>query len=272
VVSSCSKSGAKSTPLESSPTNHQKEEENEEGEQIKGPRNLSPTAEHSQSPLQRSPEVLLVCIHQGRDTTKVVSIDISSDFTDKDVYTKLRQEYTSRKHLSWLRLKGVSHIEWRQFHIYHTDRAAISTHNGEDWPQCHRDFCRTGCASANGYKYSPHPSQLDPPIPREAMMHFFKNPSHAGTKTFQRATMPKHHGSLKLRADENLCTGWGFVFIERISWMKVAVIEAAIGIISLIFVVSYGSSHNGSLLEAFGPSAWMMSIGAVILTLLSNIE
>jgi hypothetical protein len=103
-------------------------------------------------------------------------------------------------------------------------------------------------------------------------MHFYYHPTHAGTKTFHRAAMPKRRNRLSIRPDENLCTGWGLVFVERISWLKVAVVEGVIGIVSLIFAACWSRSHGRNISDAFAPSSWMVGLGAIILTLIYHVE
>ncbi|KAJ9633970.1 hypothetical protein H2199_009169 [Coniosporium tulheliwenetii] len=218
------------------------------------------------------PEFLMLCIPESRGTTRLVCNDLSERRTDEEVFTGLKEQYNSRRWWSWARISAISHIEWKQFHIYHSDRVAISAHQGEDWPTCERPHCTTGCSHAVEYSYAPAPAPLDPPIPRAAMMHFFHNPSHAGTKTFHRASMPKRKDRLKLRPNDNIREGWGLVFKERVCWTKVAVTEGLIGMVSLIFAVTWSKTHGGNVQDAFAPSSWLLALGAVVLTLIYQYE
>jgi hypothetical protein len=147
----------------------------------------------------------------------------------------------------------------------------VDTRPGEDWPRCGRSACDTGCKDAIDYDYSPNPANLDPPIPRQAMMHFFHNPSHAGSKTFHYNTVPKRRSELIL-GDVSLKPGWALVFQEKISWEKIAVVEAVIGLSSLAFAIGWSKTHNGNVQDAFAPSAWMLAAGAIIMTLVYRYE
>ncbi|KAJ9642803.1 hypothetical protein H2199_004324, partial [Coniosporium tulheliwenetii] len=95
------------------------------------------------------------------------------------------------------------------------------------------------------------------------MMHFFHKPSHAGTKTFHRAVMPKLNYRLQLGPDDYLREGWGLVFREGVSWTRVAVIEGLIGVLSLSFAVAWSRTHGGNVQDAFAPSLWLLALGAV---------
>lgn len=157
-----------------------------------------------------------------------------------------------------------------QVHLYHSDRIAIDSKAAEDWPRCGRRSCATGCQHATEYVYSPYPARMDPPIPRQALKHFFEYPSHAGTKTFHYQIVPKREETLTLGPEDSYKAGWGFVFQETVSWEKIAWVEGVIGLGSLAFAVGWSEKH--SIQDAFAPSAWMLAAGAIIMTLMYQYE
>lgn len=156
-----------------------------------------------------------------------------------------------------------------QFHIYHSDRIALSTKTEEDWPQCGRSACKTGCSRADGYEYFPCPATTDPPIPQNALNHFLQYPAHAGSKAFQRNIIPKRENHLILGPDEFLREGWCLVFKETLSWRKVVAIQGANAAGSLAFALVWAKRHgDGSISDAFAPASWMLALGTIILTLI----
>ncbi|KAL3472459.1 hypothetical protein BJX99DRAFT_235396 [Aspergillus californicus] len=160
-----------------------------------------------------------------------------------------------------------------KFYIYHSDKIALSRKAEEDWPQCGRPTCGTGCKAAVDYEYSPRPARVDPPIPRGAFIHFLNNPGHAGSKVFHRDALPKRDNQLALGPDEHLREGWCLAFIERLSWTKIAAVEGIIAVGSLVFAVAWIESHgSGSISDAFAPSCWMLALGAIVLTLMYHHE
>jgi hypothetical protein len=103
------------------------------------------------------------------------------------------------------------------------------------------------------------------------MMHFFRNPSHAGSKKFHYNTVPKRKDALVL-GDAGLRPGWALVFQEKISWEKIAVVEGMIGVSSLVFAIVWSKTHDGNVQDAFAPSAWMLAAGAIVMTLMYRYE
>ncbi|KAL2839298.1 hypothetical protein BJX68DRAFT_272173 [Aspergillus pseudodeflectus] len=217
---------------------------------------------------------LLLAIPSYRRKDRLVHLDIQNTTTDEQLYRSMGHVYNAaRKHWKWIRLRSLSHIEWKQFYIYHSDKIALNCKAEEDWPQCGRASCETGCKLAVDYEYSPRPAHVDPPIPRQALMHFLENPDHAGSKLFHRDTVPKRDNFLSLGPNDHLREGWCLAFIETLSWARIAAIEGIIGVGSLIFAIGWTETHgSGSISDAFAPSCWMLALGAIILTLMYHHE
>ncbi|KAL2869718.1 uncharacterized protein BJX67DRAFT_320342 [Aspergillus lucknowensis] len=229
-----------------------------------------PQSGNTSQPRSVDPKYLLLGIPSYRRKDRLIHLDIQNVTTDEQLYRSMYQAYnTARRRWKWIRLRSLSHIEWKQFYIYHSDKIALNRKAEEDWPQCGRASCETGCKLAVDYEYSPRPAHVDPPIPREALIHFLENPDHAGSKMFHHDIVPKRGSFLSLGPNEHLREGWCLAFIETLSWAKIAAIEGVIGLGSLIFAVAWTETHgSGSISDAFAPSCWILALGAIVLTLI----
>jgi hypothetical protein len=216
-------------------------------------------------------QYMLLNIRESRFTTRLVHNDISTCHTDEDLFRSLQKTYKKKKRWNWARIKILSHIEWKRFHLYHSDCVAINPNELEDWPRCARPGCASDCNEAIEYDYSPSPATLDPPIPRQAFMHFIHNPSHAGTKKFHYNIIPKRKHPLNLGSGECYKPGWGLEFKETVNWWLVAVVEGVIALALLGFAVVW-RKNGGNVPDAFAPSCWMLAVGGIILTVLYHWE
>jgi hypothetical protein len=102
------------------------------------------------------------------------------------------------------------------------------------------------------------------------MMHFYHNPTHAGSKDFLRRTIPKRSTKLDLGPDDHDLNGWGLLYKETLSWSKVAVMQGVIGLCSLAFAATWSVLHGGDIQDAFAPSAWMLALGSGLLMLIQQ--
>lgn len=103
-------------------------------------------------------------------------------------------------------------------------------------------------------------------------MHFFSRPTAAGTKTFCYNTIPKRKESLVLGPDDSLRAGWALVFVDRISWFKIAIIESVFLFTSFIFAGVWSETHERNISDAFAPSACILAAGNIVMTLLYHYE
>jgi hypothetical protein len=103
-------------------------------------------------------------------------------------------------------------------------------------------------------------------------MHFYHNPTHAGSKKFHIEAMPKRTKQLLLHPEERSCDGWGLVFRETISWGTIAAVEGIIAMASLVFAVCWSTTHGGNIQDAFTPSSWMLAMGAIVMTVIYHAE
>ncbi|KAL5336925.1 hypothetical protein BJX70DRAFT_400104 [Aspergillus crustosus] len=178
---------------------------------------------------------VLLAVTKRKLKRRLIHLALENTATDKYLYENLRTAYEkARRPWKWIRLRSLSHIEWKQLYIFHSNKIALSPQPDEDWPQCGRPTCATTCSRALDYEYVLCPARIDPPIPCEALMHFLENPDHAGSKLLHRDAMPKRAGYLALGPDQHL-QGWGLLFAETVAWGKVAVIEGVIAVASLGF-------------------------------------
>ncbi|KAL2835563.1 hypothetical protein BJY01DRAFT_252526 [Aspergillus pseudoustus] len=218
-----------------------------------------------------SAKYLLLSVPSRRVGDRLIHLDLQDGTTDEQLYHSLRKVYTtSRMKWNWVHNGSFNTLS-------STFTTATKSHSSrkaeEDWPQCGCPTCEKACKQAIDYEYSPRPAHVDPPIPRQALMHFLEYPDHAGSKTFYREALPKREHFLSLGPNEHLREGWYLAFIEAASWPKIAAIEGLIAIGSLVFSMAWIEIHGtGSISDAFAPSCWMRALGAIILTLIYHHE
>lgn len=63
---------------------------------------------------------LLLGIHKNRNTTRLIHTNLTDKSTDEELFRSLKKEYNVMKRWGWLRLRKLSHIEWKQVRITFT--------------------------------------------------------------------------------------------------------------------------------------------------------
>jgi hypothetical protein len=142
----------------------------------------------------------------------------------------------------------------------------------EEIPSCGQPKgCHENCPPefhGNGeYWYEPSPAKLDPPIPRNAMMHFYHSPQEAGTTRLFLDSLPKRNECLQLGTGNAYKIGWGLSYKEEISWPMIITVEGVIGAFSLAWFMA----HTKDLTVASPPTVLVMAFGTIILTLMKEI-
>lgn len=135
---------------------------------------------------------------------------------------------------------------------------------------CHNRCPRKphGCGE---YWYDPSPPAMEPPIPRNAMMHFFEHPEEAGTRSVFIKLLPRRFEELTLGANQDeteLKLGYGLYYKEEISWFIVAGIPGLLGLIALCWFMFH---HGNDYKEASPPALLTMAFAGIILTVMKEI-
>ena len=108
---------------------------------------------------------------------------------------------------------------------------------------------------------------MEPPIPRKAMMHFFKTPAKAGTTAKHLSILPKRHEYLEF-GTERLKIGCGLNYKEEVSWSMIAVILGLIGLFALCwFIFNRGNDFK----DAAPPAALAMAYAVIALIVIKEI-
>ncbi|KAH0536268.1 hypothetical protein FGG08_006847 [Glutinoglossum americanum] len=112
----------------------------------------------------------------------------------------------------------------------------------------------------------PSASDIEPPIPRCAMMHFFNRPVDAGNLRTYLKVLPKRKEFLKHKGNDTV--GWGLFYKEEASWFMVAAIPGLLGLFALCwFALKSGEDFK----DASPPAIIAMAFAGVALTVIKEI-
>ncbi|KAI9795221.1 MAG: hypothetical protein M1833_007303 [Piccolia ochrophora] len=213
-------------------------------------------------------EYLLLCVQQGRHVTKLFHNELSDKRSDQDTFESIGEVYKTNR-ASWLRLTALSHIEFKRFEMYHSDRVAVGVDDGEAMPSCNKGTCESRCGTGCiGYWFSKY--KMIPPIPRQASRHFFEHPEHAGSKKGNRASMPKRKSPLELGPVDHSREGWALYFREEVWWAPIALLQFSSAFGSLLCAISWTEIGKGKVDLNFERSAWMVAMGLLLSTALQQ--
>jgi hypothetical protein len=167
--------------------------------------------------------------------------------SDKDFALALREHYSqvNRRWFRWLRLRGLTTIDFVQFEI-HRNRFA-------DIRKC-PDMPPSGLKS--GYDFEP--VDLVPPVGSKYLLHLFKHPEDYDGELITYLRSPKRRERLEVGV------GWGINLVEGFLADRVwTLVIGFFALGSLIFAIVWVSVRKDDVQGAFGVAAWMTTLAGL---------
>lgn len=207
--------------------------------------------------LPTEPLFLLLCHSEGIYATKLLQLSICDLESDKKLFVTLLSNYKAMRTKWWsfLSFRTVTSIKFVKFEMYKSSLVDIHETNTMPPPE------RVGCE----YHYSPAPPEVVPPVGENHLMHYFRNPSHAGDDPACLEKFPK-----KLRERLAVCggrlteLGWGLSLEEGWDRFKTwCVTFVVFGLGSALWCILWTVFEN-SIQDAFTVSSYIVSFAVVI--------
>jgi hypothetical protein len=150
---------------------------------------------------------LLTCANEGRFTPKIVHLDVNEGRIrcDKDLALVLRDHYErlNRRWFNWMRLRGLSTIEFVQFEVHRNRFADIRA-----TPSMPPVSSQTNEKSPSQHPYTFEPVDLVPPVGSAYLLHLFKHPEDYDGEQITYLRSPKRRARLETGM------GWGINLVE----------------------------------------------------------
>jgi hypothetical protein len=226
----------------------------------------------AQNPTQLEVLYLMACMNRSRNRKSLRQDRIEDVVNDKGMLCFMRQQYDRHRSrvLDRLGLKRVSGIFFVKFdlplggsvNVRHHDRCSTSC-------DCMPPIAKVEPPSTAEYKCSPIPPKTLPPIPPEYLAMLFHCPSETHKDdTWVLNQLPKRTCGLLQGTSGQPAQGWGIYYEE--GWDRDLIILTVFVVFlsaSLLFGVLWSKYHS-DLQAAFGVSAWMATMGGILITLL----
>ncbi|PSN64973.1 hypothetical protein BS50DRAFT_575093 [Corynespora cassiicola Philippines] len=211
---------------------------------------------------------LLTAANEGRFTPKVVHIDVNTSKirSDKDLALALREHYEklNQRWLNWIRLRGLTTIEFVQFEVHRNRFADIRA--TPSMPPTSSSSSTMASASASPEKSSPsqhpytfEPVDLMPPVGSTYLLHLFRHPTDYDGELVTYLRAPKRRERL------DVGMGWGINLVEGFLAQKVwALLVVCFGMGSAAFAIAW-TIIDGDIQGAFGVAGWMVTLTGLVL-------
>jgi hypothetical protein len=86
-----------------------------------------PQSINTSQPSSAAAKYLLLAIPSYRRKDRLIHLDIQDATTDEQLYRSIRQVYsTARRRWKWIRLRSLSHIEWKQVSCNTTHKSRLT--------------------------------------------------------------------------------------------------------------------------------------------------
>ncbi|KAF9732571.1 hypothetical protein PMIN01_09429 [Paraphaeosphaeria minitans] len=224
----------------------------------------SPTRLKSNSPFSVSigrpaeDSWLLTCANEGRFTPKIVHLDVNAQRirSDKDLAIVLREHYKNinRRWMKWIRLRGLTTIEFVQFEIHRNRFADIRA-----TPSMPPTSSSANKNSPSQHPYTFEAVDLIPPVGSHYLLHLFKHPEDYDGELITYLRAPKRRERLEFGM------GWGINLVEGFLAQKVwAVIIAGFGVGSAVFAILW-TIKKADVQGAFGVAGWLVTLATLVL-------
>jgi hypothetical protein len=226
----------------------------------------------AQSSSDRQTLHLMACIHRDPLRKSLQQDRIDGITTDPQILSFMRQQYIRHRGrtLNILSLKRVKEVCFVKFWLPMGGCVDVRQHDR---------YCVTCCcmppqdkvepSSTAEYKCCPIPPKTLPPIPPEYLAMLLYHPSEAHEDdTWILNQLPKRICGLLQGAPGEPAQGWGVYYRE--GWDR-ELITLAIFLILVLATLLFGvlwSKYKFDVQGAFGVSAWVATLGGILITLL----
>ncbi|KAF2117486.1 hypothetical protein BDV96DRAFT_644901 [Lophiotrema nucula] len=235
------------------------------------------SAIQTQQPATSAPDPLLLlsCVRKGRGK-RLVQDDVKKVSNDQELVHFLRTLYKTHrsKYRSIFSLSDVHSLALVKFQLLLGGTVATRHHqlyckaqNCECLPPMY--LILSSSQSQAEYKCDPVPADTEPPIPPELFWHLFTEPDCVkNTQKWILAQVPKRIKD-ELEGDMSKAVfGWGVDFQEGWSPFKVTLLILGGFVMSSIVFGVVWTVMKKDLQGAFGVSSWLVTLGAILLTLI----
>lgn len=207
---------------------------------------------------------LLTCANEGKLTPKVVHLDVNEGRikSDKDLAVALREHHDqlNRRWYSWLRVRGLTTIEFVQFEIHRNRFADIRA--APSMPPKTASACTTSpepekSPSPSQHPYDFQPNDLLPPVGSTYLLHLFKHPNDYDNELITYLRSPKRRARLEFGM------GWGVHLVEGFLAQHVwAFVMVICGISSAAFAIAW-TVRKDDVQGAFGVAQWVLGLAVL---------
>jgi hypothetical protein len=214
---------------------------------------------------------LMACMHRDPVRRFVQQDRIETLTTDRDILHFMRQNHVRHRTISrMLSLKRVKGIYFVKFWLPIGGSVDVRHHSQcSETCDCIPPPIKVEPSATAEYKCSPIPPKVRPPIPPEYLAMLFYCPSEAGQDdNWVLNQLPKRICGQLQGAPGEPAEGWGIYYHE--SWDR-ELITLAIFILLLLATLLFGvlwSKYQFDVQGAFGVSAWMATLGGILIALL----
>jgi hypothetical protein len=214
----------------------------------------------------------MACMHRDPRRKFVQQDRIEDLTTDHELLCFMRQKHV-RQHRTFFRLlslKRVKGIYFVKFWLPIGGSVDVRPHGHCSEPcDCIPPLIKVEPSATAEYKCSPIPPKARPPVPPEYLAMLFYRPSEAGQDDIWLLNqMPKRTCGRLQGALGQPAEGWGIYYHE--SWDR-DLITLAVFIILMLATLLFGvlwSKYQFDVQGAFGISAWMATLGGILIALL----
>jgi hypothetical protein len=215
---------------------------------------------------------LMACIHRDSKRKYVKQDRIENVTTDRELLCFMRQKYVDqhRSTLRLLEIKQIKGIYFVKFWLPIGGSVDVRYHSQcSDSCDCIPPLAKVEPPETAEYKCSPIPPKTRPPIPPEYLSMLFYYPSEAAENdiwVFNQ--LPKRTCGQLQGEPGQPAEGWGIYYQEV--WDK-ELITLALFIMLALGTLLFGvlwAKYKFDVQGAFGISAWMASLGGMLLFVL----
>jgi hypothetical protein len=215
---------------------------------------------------------LMACMHRDSVRKYVQQDRIENITADRELLCFMRKSHV-RRHRSILRLfslKQIKGIYFVKFWLPVGGSADVRYHNQcSDSCDCIPPLAKVEPPATAEYRCSPIPPKTRPPIPPEYLSMLFYSPSEAADNdTWVLNQLPKRTCGQLQGVLGQPAEGWGIYYHE--GWDR-ELITLTIFIILVLATLLFGllwSKYQFDVQGAFGVSAWVATLGGILITLL----
>jgi hypothetical protein len=226
----------------------------------------------TQHPVQQQILHLMACMHRD-PLRKFVQQDRIEDLTtDRELLCFMRQKHVRQRRAFFrlLSLKCIKGIYFVKFWLPIGGSVDVRPHGHCSEPcDCIPPLTKVETSASAEYNCSPIPPKARPPIPPEYLAMLFYRPSEAGQDdVWVLNQLPKRTCGQLQGAPGEPAEGWGIYYHE--SWDRDR-ITLAVFIILVLATLLFGvlwSKYQFDVQGAFGVSAWMATLGGILIALL----